>query len=221
MLTVLAYFRRQGGPTRVSEAARALEITAKQLRDTLTQLWTCGLPGYGPGDLIDLAFWSEPAEVPAPGSGSVDDGAGAGSPGTDSFDDDADLARADYVEVIEFAGITRPLRLTFEEAITLKTALAALAGREEVVDPEGLEEALQMLSAVAPADVPLDAMATGSGPSSSGGVSGGATATELRAALRQGHAVRFLYHSAGSDSTRLRVVDGGHLHVEPEHSYLR
>ena len=56
MLTVLAYFYEQGGPVPVAQAANELSLTDKQLRDTLRQLWTCGLPGHGPGQLIDLAF---------------------------------------------------------------------------------------------------------------------------------------------------------------------
>ncbi len=31
-------------------------MSDKQLREDLELLWVCGLPGYGPGDLIDMAF---------------------------------------------------------------------------------------------------------------------------------------------------------------------
>jgi proteasome accessory factor C len=40
----------------VSEAAEDLGVTDRQLREDLELLWVCGLPGYGPGDLIDMAF---------------------------------------------------------------------------------------------------------------------------------------------------------------------
>jgi proteasome accessory factor C len=40
----------------VSEAAADLGVTDRQLREDLELLWVCGLPGYGPGDLIDMAF---------------------------------------------------------------------------------------------------------------------------------------------------------------------
>ena len=33
-----------------------LGVTERQLREDLELLWVCGLPGYGPGDLIDMAF---------------------------------------------------------------------------------------------------------------------------------------------------------------------
>jgi len=31
-------------------------VSDRQLREDLELLWVCGLPGYGPGDLIDMAF---------------------------------------------------------------------------------------------------------------------------------------------------------------------
>ena len=40
----------------VAEAAGDLGVTERQLREDLELLWVCGLPGYGPGDLIDMAF---------------------------------------------------------------------------------------------------------------------------------------------------------------------
>ena len=40
----------------LAEAAADLGVTERQLREDLELLWVCGLPGYGPGDLIDMAF---------------------------------------------------------------------------------------------------------------------------------------------------------------------
>jgi len=40
----------------IAQAATELDITERQLREDLELLWVCGLPGYGPGDLIDMAF---------------------------------------------------------------------------------------------------------------------------------------------------------------------
>jgi proteasome accessory factor C len=40
----------------VAEAASDLDVSEKQLREDLELLWVCGLPGYGPGDLIDMAL---------------------------------------------------------------------------------------------------------------------------------------------------------------------
>jgi predicted DNA-binding transcriptional regulator YafY len=56
LLALVPYLtaRPQGVP--VAEAARDFGVGEKQLRRDLELLWMCGLPGYGPGDLIDLAF---------------------------------------------------------------------------------------------------------------------------------------------------------------------
>ncbi len=40
----------------IAQAATELDISERQLREDLELLWVCGLPGYGPGDLIDMAF---------------------------------------------------------------------------------------------------------------------------------------------------------------------
>jgi proteasome accessory factor C len=40
----------------VADAAADLDVSERQLREDLELLWVCGLPGYGPGDLIDMAF---------------------------------------------------------------------------------------------------------------------------------------------------------------------
>jgi proteasome accessory factor C len=40
----------------IAEAAADLGVSAQQIREDLELLWVCGLPGYGPGDLIDMAF---------------------------------------------------------------------------------------------------------------------------------------------------------------------
>ena len=40
----------------LAEAAADLGVSERQLREDLELLWVCGLPGYGPGDLIDMAF---------------------------------------------------------------------------------------------------------------------------------------------------------------------
>lgn len=55
LLNLLPYLQARPGIT-VAEAAGDLDVTQKQLREDLELLWMCGLPGYGPGDLIDLAF---------------------------------------------------------------------------------------------------------------------------------------------------------------------
>jgi proteasome accessory factor C len=55
LLNLVPYLLARPG-IRVADAAVDLGITERQLREDLELLWVCGLPGYGPGDLIDMAF---------------------------------------------------------------------------------------------------------------------------------------------------------------------
>jgi proteasome accessory factor C len=52
---------RPGVP--IEEVAADFSITVRQLRRDLELLWMCGLPGYGPGDLIDLSFEGDTVTV--------------------------------------------------------------------------------------------------------------------------------------------------------------
>jgi proteasome accessory factor C len=62
LLNMVPYFQANPKIT-YAEAASDLGVTEKQLRDDLNQLWMCGLPGYGPGDLIDFEFSGDTIEV--------------------------------------------------------------------------------------------------------------------------------------------------------------
>ncbi len=55
LLNLVPYLLARPGIA-LSEAAADLGATEKQLREDLELLWVCGLPGYGPGDLIDMSF---------------------------------------------------------------------------------------------------------------------------------------------------------------------
>jgi len=55
LLNLVPYLLSRPGIA-VAEAAADLGVTDRQLRDDLELLWVCGLPGYGPGDLIDMAL---------------------------------------------------------------------------------------------------------------------------------------------------------------------
>jgi proteasome accessory factor C len=55
LLNLVPYLlARPGIP--VAEAAADLGVSVRQLNEDLELLWVCGLPGYGPGDLIDMAI---------------------------------------------------------------------------------------------------------------------------------------------------------------------
>ena len=47
----------------LAEVARDFGVPERQLQRDLELLWMCGLPGYGPGDLIDLAFEGDRVRV--------------------------------------------------------------------------------------------------------------------------------------------------------------
>jgi len=62
LLSLVPYLLARPG-IRVAEAAADFGITERQLRRDLELLWMCGLPGYGPGDLVDLSFAGETVTV--------------------------------------------------------------------------------------------------------------------------------------------------------------
>lgn len=62
LLNMVPYLAANPGITKTVAAAE-LGVTVAQLQADLNQLWVCGLPGYGPGDLIDLSFEEETVEV--------------------------------------------------------------------------------------------------------------------------------------------------------------
>src|SRR5438067_3882630 len=55
LLNLVPYLLARPG-IRIVEAATDLGVSEKQLREDRELLWVCGLPGYGPGDLIDMAL---------------------------------------------------------------------------------------------------------------------------------------------------------------------
>lgn len=62
LLALVPYLlARPGVP--IEEVAADFSITVRQLRRDLELLWMCGLPGYGPGDLIDLSFEGDSVTV--------------------------------------------------------------------------------------------------------------------------------------------------------------
>src|ERR671930_1959552 len=62
LLALVPYLLARPG-IRVAEAATDFGVTEAQLRRDLQLLWMCGLPGHGPGDLIDLSFEGDTVTV--------------------------------------------------------------------------------------------------------------------------------------------------------------
>ena len=53
-----AVARRARGVT-IAECAEHFGVTEEQLQEDLWQLVVCGLPGYGPDQLVDIQFWDD------------------------------------------------------------------------------------------------------------------------------------------------------------------
>ncbi len=119
LLALVPYLQAHPGVS-AAQAADDFEITEDQLRRDLQLLWMCGLPGHGPGDLIDLSFEGE------------------------------------TVSVIFDAGMSRPLRLTAEEALALVIGLRTLAEVPEITDGDAINRALAKIETVAGGAVAAD-----------------------------------------------------------------
>ncbi len=53
LLSLVPYLREHDGVA-MTDVAAAFGITLKTLREDLSVLWMCGMPGLTPGDLIDI-----------------------------------------------------------------------------------------------------------------------------------------------------------------------
>jgi proteasome accessory factor C len=62
LLSLVPYLLAHPG-VRVAEMAEDFGVSEKQLWRDLELLWMCGLPGYGPGDLVDLSFSEDTVTV--------------------------------------------------------------------------------------------------------------------------------------------------------------
>jgi proteasome accessory factor C len=66
LLSLVPYLTARPAGVPLAEMARDFGVPERQLRRDLDLLWMCGLPGYGPGDLIDLSFEGERVRVTFP-----------------------------------------------------------------------------------------------------------------------------------------------------------
>ena len=164
LLALVPYLQAHQGIAAV-EAAADFGITEDQLRRDLQLLWMCGLPGHGPGDLIDLSFDGE------------------------------------NVSVIFDAGMSRPLRLTSEEALALIIGLRTLVEVPGVTDRDAIQRALAKVEAAAGGPV-ADAATVAVELDSSAKL-----LPVLRSAVDQQRAVALRYYSATRDEISERTID--------------
>jgi proteasome accessory factor C len=176
LLALVPYLQARPGID-LADAAADFGVNEAQLRKDLTLLWMCGLPGHGPGDLIDLAFEGE------------------------------------TVSVVFDAGMSRPLRLTPEEALALVVALRTLAETPGLADSDAVQRALAKVEAAA-----------------GGAVDDSTVAVELdrterllpalQRAVDERRALRLRYYSASRDETGERVVDSLRVFEADGRTYL-
>jgi proteasome accessory factor C len=176
LLALVPYLQARPGID-VAQAAADFGVSEAQLRRDLTLLWMCGLPGHGPGDLIDISFEGE------------------------------------TVSVVFDAGMSRPLRLTAEEALALVVALRTLSETPGLADTDAVQRALAKVEAAA-----------------GGAIDDSTVAVELdhdqrllpvlQRAIDNGRALRLRYYSASRDETGERTVDPLRLFEADGRSYL-
>ncbi len=65
LLALVPYLRTHQG-AQLADVAAVFGVDVRQLHDDLNLLWVCGLPGGGPGDLIDFAFEGDTVSVVDP-----------------------------------------------------------------------------------------------------------------------------------------------------------
>ena len=125
-LLALAPYLQTRGEVPLKEVAADFGVTPAQMLKDLRVLFLCGLPGYGPGDLIDI--------------------------NVEALEDDPDgLVRVDNAEFL-----ARPLRLGSNEASALIVALHALLDASPVGSREVVERTLAKLEdAAAAGSTPL------------------------------------------------------------------
>lgn len=192
LLNMVPYFLARPGIS-PSEAAAELGVSTRQLMSDLNQLWLCGLPGYGPGDLIDLSFSEKSVEVTF--------SAGMDRPLRLTSIEATALVVA-LRSVADLPGMADPTA-AHSAIAKLETALSRGPARSGEHQParSGEHGTGANPDAFAPAEAP-----------------GVAT---VRSALAGGHAVRLVYYSASRDVVSERVVDPIRIVLVDDRSYLQ
>ena len=177
LLALVPYLLARPG-IRLAEVAADFGITEERLRKDLNLLWVCGLPGHGPGDLIDVEFEGE------------------------------------TVTLLEPAGVTRPLRLTVDEALALIVALRALSETPGLEERDAVDRALAKVEQAAGA-------AAGPAHRVEIAVEGEERVLPVvQSALEQQRRLHLSYYVPGRDETTERDVDPMRLLLVEGRSYL-
>lgn len=177
LLALVPYLLARPGVS-FAEVSQVFGVSETRLRKDLELLWVCGLPGHGPGDLIDIEF-----EGPT-------------------------------ITLLEPAGMTRPLRLTSDEALALVVALRALAETPGLTERDALDRVLVKVEAVA-----------GAAAEAAERVEVAVEGEErvlpvVEQALAAGRRLHLRYHVPGRDETTERDVDPVRVVLVDGRAYL-
>jgi proteasome accessory factor C len=189
LLNLVPYFLARPGVL-LSEAAAELGVTEAQLRDDLQLLFVCGLPGYGPGDLIDMSIDDDTVTI------TYD--AGIDRPLKLTADEALALvvalrALADVPGLDSSGAVQRALA-------TLESAAGDAAGAGGLADR-----------------ITVSIRPSSAGPSAGRDA---ATLAAVNSALERRRAVRMTYYTAGRDAIGERVVDPVRLLFAQGRTYL-
>lgn len=193
LLTLVPWLlARPGVPA--AQAAAEFGITELQLRRDLELLWMCGLPGYGPGDLVDLSFESDTVTVVY----------------------DAGLSRPLRLSGPEAATLAVALRALADapEVADTDAVHRALAKIEQA---SGQAADGSVRDAVA---VGLGRSTTDSGDGGDAAGHGSSIDSAVRDGVARHRALRLTYYSASRDSVGRRDVDPMRLLLVDGSTYL-
>ena len=190
LLNLVPYF--QANP-RISyeDAASDLGVSEKQLRDDVSQLFVCGLPGYFPGDLIDFAY-DDDKTIEVTFSAGMDKPLRLTSP-------EATGLLVALRGLVDIPGVVDP-----------RAAQSAIAKIEAAAGTVGRGDAIKTAEEGTAAEYEIEAAETGSAE----------TGVRVRAALREARALALEYYSASRDVLSHRVVDPIRVVLVGDHSYL-
>jgi proteasome accessory factor C len=190
LLSLVPYLLAHPG-VRVAEAAADFGVAEEQLRRDLELLWMCGLPGYGPGDLVDLSFAGDTVTVT----------------------EDAGMRRPLRLTTAEASSLLVALRALAEVPGMVDTEVV----RRAVAKIESAVGAADVAAGVA---VSI-AGATGTGPDHGPAAAAEeAVAGAVRTALDRGRALRIRYYTASRDVVADRTVDPMRLLLVEGRGYL-
>src|SRR5476649_1382158 len=113
LLSLVPYLLTRPG-ARMADVARTFDVTEEQLARDLELVYMCGLPGYFPGDLIEV-----------------------------------DITASGRITVSNADAMSRPLRLSRDEALPLIVGLRMLADLPGLQDRAAVDSALAKLEGAA------------------------------------------------------------------------